>query len=92
MAVDEPCVDEFVRVCPWLTRSPCRPSFFPFLLQTLSDQQKKQRYDSGVDLEDDHGHGHGHGGHDMNDIFASFFAQRGGGGGGGGGRGGFGFG
>jgi DnaJ family protein C protein 7 len=55
--------------------------------ETLSDQQKKQRYDSGVDLEDDHhGHGHGHGGFSQEDIFSQFFSR------GGGGRGGFGFG
>ena len=66
--------------------------------ETLSDDQKRRRYDSGVDLEDDEGHGHSHGrgGADMSDLFSMFFAQqqqqRGGGHGGGfGGRGGFGF-
>jgi DnaJ family protein C protein 7 len=39
----------------------------------LSDPQKKARYDSGVDIEDD-GHGHGHGGMnvDINDLFGMF--------------------
>jgi len=62
--------------------------------EVLSDATKKHRYDSGADLEEEMGHGHGHGGHDMNDIFAQFFAQqqRGGGGRRGGGMGGGGFG
>jgi len=47
----------------------------------LSDQQKKQRYDSGVDLDDMGGFGGG--GFDPNVIFQTFF-------GGGGGFGGFG--
>lgn len=49
--------------------------------ECLSDDQKKRRYDSGVDLEDDdhgHGHGHGHGGADYSDLFSAFFAQGGG--------------
>jgi DnaJ family protein C protein 7 len=66
--------------------------------ETLSDDTKKRRYDSGVDLEDEHeGHSHGgRGGMDMDNIFQMFFQQQqqGGGGhghGGGRGRGGFGF-
>ncbi|KAF0697505.1 Aste57867_11815 [Aphanomyces stellatus] len=63
----------------------------------LSDAQKKQRYDSGVDLEDlDNdmgGMGGGMGGMNPNDIFQMFFNQQGGGGMGGmGGFGGGGFG
>lgn len=51
----------------------------------LSDPEKKQRYDSGVDIEDlEHGGHGGHGDVDPSDIFNMFF----GGGGGGGGMGG----
>ncbi len=50
----------------------------------LSDAQKRQRYDSGVDIEELDGMG-GMGGVDPNQIFRMFF---GGGGGGGGGMGG----
>lgn len=52
--------------------------------ECLSDSQKKRRYDSGVDLEDDMGHGHGHGGFggaDYSDLFSHIFAQQMGGGG-----------
>ncbi|OQS06170.1 DnaJ subfamily C protein [Thraustotheca clavata] len=61
----------------------------------LSDPQKKQRYDSGVDLDDLDGDGMGGmggmGGMNPNDIFQMFFNQGGGMGGGfGGGGGGFG--
>ena len=60
--------------------------------ETLSDDQKKRRYDSGVDLEDEPGMG-GAGGMDPNDIFSMFFGQGGGMGGmGGGGMGGMPFG
>lgn len=58
----------------------------------LSDENKRQRYDAGEDIEslnEDGGHGHGHS--HMNDIFAQMFAQQGGFGGGGGGFGGGGF-
>jgi DnaJ family protein C protein 7 len=59
--------------------------------EVLSDPQKKQKYDSGVDVEDldnphaghGHGHGHGHGGIDQNVLFEMFMRQQGGGGGGG---------
>jgi len=44
--------------------------------EVLSDEQKRRRYDSGVDLEDDEGPG-GHGMHNMNDIFSMFFSQGG---------------
>lgn len=54
----------------------------------LSDAQKRDRYDGGMDLEDiEHGHGggfHGGGGVDPSDIFQMFFGGGGGGGGGGG--------
>ena len=71
--------------------------------ECLTDPEKKERYDSGVDPEDlDNPHaggcGHGHGGHgggmggiDPNILFQMFMAQQGSGGGGGrggGGRGG----
>ena len=69
--------------------------------EILSDPEKKQRYDQGVDVEDiDNPHagpggrgGHGHGGMggiDPNMLFQMFMQQQGGGGGGGG-RGGGGF-
>jgi len=72
--------------------------------EVLSDPQKKQKYDSGVDVEDldnphaghGHGHGHGHGGPggiDPNILFEMFMRQQQGGmGGGHGGGGGFHFG
>lgn len=44
----------------------------------LSDPQKKQRYDSGVDLEDGFG-GFDGGGIDPNIIFQTFFGGAGGG-------------
>ncbi|OQR98629.1 DnaJ subfamily C protein [Achlya hypogyna] len=54
----------------------------------LSDPQKKQRYDSGVDLDDLDGDGMGGmggmGGMNPNDIFQMFFSGQGGGMGGGG--------
>jgi DnaJ family protein C protein 7 len=64
--------------------------------EVLSDAQKKQKYDSGVDVEDldnphaghGHGHGHGHGGGggiDPNILFEMFMRQQQGGMGGGGG-------
>jgi len=55
----------------------------------LSDPQKKRRYDSGADIEEDGMGGFGGGGIDPNVIFQTFF---GGGGGGGGDFGGFPFG
>lgn len=59
---------------------------------TLSDPQKKYRYDSGADLEEagGGGGGGGMGGMDPSDLFNMFAQQQGGfgGGGGGGGRGG----
>ena len=68
--------------------------------EILSDAEKKQRYDSGVEVEDidnpHAGHGGGGGGHhggiDPNILFQMFMQQQGGFGGGGGGRGGFHFG
>jgi DnaJ family protein C protein 7 len=70
--------------------------------EILSDREKKQRYDQGVDVEDidnphaghgGGGHGHSHGGGGMggidpNVLFQMFMQQQQGGGGGGGGRGG----
>jgi DnaJ family protein C protein 7 len=56
----------------------------------LSDPQKKRRYDSGQDLEEEGFGGFGGGGMDPNVIFQTFFG--GGGGGGGGDFGGFPFG
>jgi tetratricopeptide (TPR) repeat protein len=65
--------------------------------EVLSDDVKKNKYDSGVDIEDldnphaghGHGHGHGHGGMgggmDPNILFEMFMRQQHGGGGGGGG-------
>ena len=54
----------------------------------LSDPEKKQKYDRGVDPEDldnpHAGHGHGFGGMDPNDIFSMFMGGMGGGGMGGG--------
>lgn len=51
----------------------------------LSDETKRQRYDSGVDIEDlDHGGGFGGGHGDPSDIFNMFFGGGGGMGGGGG--------
>ncbi|KAI3654446.1 hypothetical protein MP228_001165 [Amoeboaphelidium protococcarum] len=47
--------------------------------ETLSDPQKKRRYDSGADLQESFG---GHGGMDANDVFSMFFNQGGFGGGG----------
>jgi len=54
----------------------------------LSDENKRQQYDAGADLEEiEQGGGHGfHGGAVPEEMFASFFGG-GGGGGGGGGRG-----
>ncbi len=52
----------------------------------LSDQQKRQRYDAGEDVEEINQGSGGMGGMDPNDIFRMFF---GGGGGGGGGHPGF---
>eukprot|EP00554_Chaetoceros_debilis_P002822 CAMPEP_0194089160 /NCGR_PEP_ID=MMETSP0149-20130528/32968_1 /TAXON_ID=122233 /ORGANISM="Chaetoceros debilis, Strain MM31A-1" /LENGTH=535 /DNA_ID=CAMNT_0038772993 /DNA_START=70 /DNA_END=1677 /DNA_ORIENTATION=+ len=59
--------------------------------EVLSDAGKKQKYDSGVDVEDldnpHAGQGHGHGGHggmDPNVLFQMFMQQQGGMGGGGG--------
>ena len=60
--------------------------------ETLSDEQKRRRYDSGVDLEDDGpgmgGGGGGMGGIDPSELFSMFFGQGGGMGGMGGGMGG----
>ena len=47
----------------------------------LSDPNKKQRYDSGADLEEEHGFGgHGFGGFSQEDLFAQFFSSHRGGG------------
>ena len=69
--------------------------------EILSDREKKERYDSGVEVEDiddphgGHRHGGGHGGIDPSVLFQMFMQQQGGGmggfpggGGGFGGRGG----
>lgn len=63
--------------------------------EILSDPQKKERYDSGVDVEDiddPHGgrggHHHSHGGIDPSVLFQMFMQQQGGGMGGFGGHGG----
>jgi DnaJ-class molecular chaperone len=43
----------------------------------LSDPKKKQRYDSGQDIEEEMGHGHGHGMNvDVNQMFAQMFAGK----------------
>ncbi len=63
--------------------------------EVLSDETKKRKYDSGVEIEDlDNPHaGHGgHGGMDPNDLFEMFMRQQNGGMGGGGMPGGFHFG
>lgn len=44
--------------------------------EVLSDQQKRQRYDDGADIDEINnggGHGFGGGGMDPNDIFRMFF-------------------